>query len=151
MVASIIAECQAQDMSILMIDLPNDDGTGTFGDYTPYHNGFYFDISKESNNLVQPLDLSKIPEEQREERAKAHRNDVNLIVLQLVLGSQSFDGFLSQTIESLIPLGTKAFYDDPNIQRRFALAKKGGLGSAAWENTPTLADMEYFFFSLQTT
>ncbi|ACC85367.1 helicase HerA domain-containing protein [Nostoc punctiforme] len=145
LVASIIAECQAQDMSILMIDLPNDDGTGTFGDYTPYHNGFYFDISKESNNLVQPLDLSKIPEEQREERAKAHRNDVNLIVLQLVLGSQSFDGFLSQTIESLIPLGTKAFYDDPDIQQRFALAKKGGLGSAAWENTPTLADMEHFF------
>ncbi|BAY80481.1 hypothetical protein NIES25_69690 (plasmid) [Nostoc linckia NIES-25] len=145
LVASIIAECQAQDMSVLMIDLPNDDGTGTFGDYTPYHNGFYFDISKESNNLVQLLDLSKIPQEQRSERAKAHRNDVNLIVLQLVLGSQSFDGFLSQTIESLIPLGTKAFYDDPDIQRRFAEAKKAGLGSTAWDNTPTLADMEYFF------
>ncbi|MBD2358593.1 DUF87 domain-containing protein [Tolypothrix sp. FACHB-123] len=145
LVSSIIAECQAQDMSVLMIDLPNDDGTGTFGDYTPYHNGFYFDISKESNNLVQPLDLSKIPVEQREERAKAHKNDVNLIVLQLVLGSQTFDGFLSQTIESLIPLGTKAFYDDPDIQRRFALAKKEGLGSVAWENTPTLADMEHFF------
>lgn len=42
LVSSIIAECQAQDMSVLMIDLPNDDGTGTFGDYTPYHNGFYF-------------------------------------------------------------------------------------------------------------
>jgi hypothetical protein len=145
LVASVIAECQAQDMSILMIDLPNDDGSGTFGDYTPYHNGFYFDISKESNNLVQPLDLSKIPEEQREERAKAHRNDVNLIVLQLVLGSQQFDGFLAQTIESLIPIGTKAFYDDPDIQKRFAEAKQGGLGSAAWDNTPTLADMENFF------
>ncbi|MBD2302259.1 helicase HerA domain-containing protein [Nostoc sp. FACHB-190] len=145
LVASIIAECQAQNMSVLMIDLPNDDGTGTFGDYTPYHNGFYFDISKESNNLVQTLDLSKIPPEQREERAKAHRNDVNLIVLQLVLGSQSFDGFLSQTIESLIPLGTKAFYDDPDIQKRFAEAKKAGLGSIAWDNTPTLADMEHFF------
>jgi hypothetical protein len=95
--------------------------------------------------FVQPLDLSKIPKEQQEERVKAHRNDVNLIVLQLVLGSQSFDGFLAQTIESLIPLGIKAFYDDPDIQRRFVEAKKGGLGSAAWENTPTLVDMERFF------
>ncbi|MBD2504063.1 helicase HerA domain-containing protein [Anabaena azotica] len=145
LVSSIIGECQAQDMSVLMIDLPNDDGTGTFGDYTPYHNGFYFDISKESNNLVQPLDLSKIPPEQWEDRLQAHRNDVNLIVLQLVLGSQTFDGFLSQTIESLIPLGTKAFYDHPDIQQRFAKAKKEGLGSVAWDDTPTLADMEHFF------
>ncbi|MCC5638763.1 DUF87 domain-containing protein [Nostoc sp. CHAB 5844] len=145
LVASIIAECQAQDMSVLMIDLPNDDGSGTFGDYTPYHNGFYFDISKESNNLVQPLNLSKIPPEQREDRIKAHRNDVNLIVLQLVLGSQQFDGFLAQTIESLIPLGIKAFYDSPEIQRHFDAAETEGLGSAAWANTPTLVDMEQFF------
>jgi hypothetical protein len=145
LVSSIIAECLALGMSILMIDLPNDDGSGTFGDFTPYYNGFYFDISKQSNNLVQPLDLTKIPLEQREDRVKAHRNDVNLIVLQLVLGSQSFDGFLAQTIESLIPLGTKAFYEDPDIQRRFESAKKEGLGSAAWANTPTLVDMEQFF------
>ncbi|AUT04637.1 AAA family ATPase (plasmid) [Nostoc sp. CENA543] len=145
LVSSIIAECLALGMSTLMIDLPNDDGSGTFGDFTPYYNGFYFDIARESNNLVQPLDLSKIPEEQQEERVKAHRNDVNLIVLQLVLGSQSFDGFLAQTIESLIPLGIKAFYDDSDIQRRFVEAKKGGLGSAAWGNTPTLVDMERFF------
>ncbi|MFN6572012.1 helicase HerA domain-containing protein [Dendronalium sp. ChiSLP03b] len=145
LVSSIIAECLALGMSILMIDLPNDDGSGTFGDFTPYYNGFYFDISKQSNNLVQPLDLSKIPKEQREDRVKAHRNDVNLIVLQLVLGSQQFDGFLAQTIESLIPLGTKAFYDNPDIQRRFDQAKQAGIGSAAWANTPTLVDMERFF------
>ncbi|MHC5824350.1 MAG: helicase HerA domain-containing protein, partial [Nostoc sp.] len=84
LVSSIIAECLAKDMSILIIDLPNDDGSGTFGDFTPHYNGFYFDISRQSNNIVQPLDLSKIPLEQREDRVKAHRNDVNLIVLQLV-------------------------------------------------------------------
>ncbi|TVP62431.1 MAG: DUF87 domain-containing protein [Nodularia sp. (in: Bacteria)] len=145
LVSPILAECQAQGMSILMIDLPNDDGTGTFGDYTPYHNGFYFDISKESNNLVQPLDLTKIPEDQKQDRIRSHRNDVNLIVLQLVLGSQTFDGFVAQTIESLIPLGTKAFYEDPEIQRRFEEARLAGLGSAAWANTPTLVDMEPFF------
>ncbi|MBD2503908.1 helicase HerA domain-containing protein [Anabaena azotica] len=145
LVSSILAECQAQGMSVLMIDLPNDDGTGTFGDYTPYHNGFYFDISRESNNLVQPLDLSKIPEEEWEERIKDHRDDVNSIILQLVLGSQQLDGFLSSTIQSLIPLGTKAFYDDPDIKRRFAEARAGGLGSSAWANTPTLVDMDKFF------
>lgn len=145
LIAYIIAECLAMGMSVLMIDLPNDDGTGTFGDFTPYFNGFYFDISKQSNNLVQPLDLSKIADEQKAERIKAHRNDVNLIVLQLVLGNNKFDGFLAQTIESLIPLGTKAFYDDPEIIQRFEAARVGGLGSDAWANTPTLVDMERFF------
>ncbi|WP_244142154.1 AAA family ATPase [aff. Roholtiella sp. LEGE 12411] len=145
LVASIIAECLSLAMSITMIDLPNDDGSGTFGDFTPYYGGFYFDISKQSNNLVQPLDLSKVPEEQTEDRVKAHRSDVNLILLQLVLGSQQFDGFLAQTIESLIPLGTKAFYEDPDIQRRFTEARVDGLGSTAWTNTPTLVDMEKFF------
>lgn len=148
LVATIIAECLATGMSVLIIDLPNDDGTGTFGDFTPYHNGFYFNIAKESNNLVQPIDLSAIPEwdvEGREERIKLHRNDVNLIVLQLVLGSQKFDGFLAQTIESLIPLGTKAFYEHSDIQRRFELARISQIGTPEWDNTPTLVDMEQFF------
>ncbi len=145
LVASIISECLALGMSVTMIDLPNDDGTGTFRDFTPYYGGFYFDISKQSNNLVQPLDLSKVPLSQREERVKSHRSDVNLILSQLVLGSQQFDGFLVQTIESLIPLGTKAFYEDPDVKRRFSEARSGGLSSAAWANTPTLVDMERFF------
>ena len=146
LVATIIAECLALGMSVLIIDLPNDDGTGTFGDFTPYNKGFYFDISKESNNLVQPLDLSNVlNEEERLDRIRAHRNDVILIVSQLVLGSQVFDGFLAHTIESVIPLGIKAFYDEPEIQQRFELARRDGLGSTAWDNTPTLADMEPFF------
>ncbi len=145
--ARIIGEALAQGMSVLIIDLPNDDGTGTFGDYTPYFGGVYFDISKESNNLVQQLNLSNVPSEEREERSRAHRNDVIQIILQLVLGSNSssFDGILAQTIESVIPLGIKAFYDHPDIQRRFEEARREGLGSMAWLNTPTLVDMERFF------
>lgn len=145
LISYIIAECLAMGMSVLMIDLPNDDGTGTFGDFTPYFNGFYFDISKQSNNLVQPLDLTSVPEEQRLDRIKAHRNDVNSIVLQLVLGNNKFEGFLAPTIESLIPLGTKAFYEDSDIIQRFEAARIGGIGSQAWANTPTLVDMEKFF------
>ncbi len=147
LVSTILAECQSLGMSILCIDLPNDDGTGTFGDYTPYQNGFYFDISKESNNIVQPLDLSDVPLEDRQERIKSHRNDVILIVSQLVLGdsSQNFDGFLAQTIESLIPLGIQAFYEDESIKNRFQLAQEKGLGSPEWDETPTLADLEDFY------
>lgn len=147
-VATMIFQYLALGMSVLIIDLPNDDGTGTFGDFTPYYGGFYFDIAKESNNLVQPIDLSAIAEsdtEGREKRLEFHRNDVNLIVLQLVLGSQKFDGFLAQTIESLIPLGVKAFYENPDIQRRFEVAQRAGMGTAAWDDTPTLVDMEEFF------
>ena len=146
--APIIGECLALGMSVLIIDLPNDDGTGTFGDYTPFFGGFYFDISRESNNLVQPLDLTNVPSDERSERKKAHRNDVHLIVTQLVQGSQGeqvFDGFLAHTIESVIPLGIKAFYDDVEIQKRFEAAMSDGIGTPAWDDTPTLADMEPFF------
>lgn len=66
-------------------------------------------------------------------------------MLQLVIGSQKFDGLLSQTIESVIPLGTKAFYEDADIQERFELAHKAGINTPEWANTPTLADMEKFF------
>ncbi|MBW4689971.1 MAG: DUF87 domain-containing protein [Komarekiella atlantica HA4396-MV6] len=146
--AAILTECLAQGMSGLIIDFPNPDGTGTFGDYTPYYNGFYFDISKESNNLMQPLDLSEIPEDDidgRNYRIQNHRHDINTIVEQLVLGTQSFDGLIASTIESLIPLGVEAFYQDPDIQQRFALAQKQGIGSSAWADTPTLVDLEPFF------
>lgn len=148
LVATMISQYLALGMSVLIIDLPNDDGSGTFGDFTPYYGGFYFNIAKESNNLVQPIDLSAIPEwdvEGRKERLLFHRNDVNLIVLQLVLGSQKFSDFLAQTIESLIPLGVKAFYSDPDIQRRFELARLSGIGTQQWDDTPTLVDMEKFF------
>ncbi|WP_341531436.1 AAA family ATPase (plasmid) [Nostoc sp. UHCC 0302] len=147
-IAALFTECIAQGMSGIIIDFPNPDGTGTFGDYTPYFNGFYFDISKESNNLMQPLDLSEIPEddiEGRNYRLQNHRNDINTIVEQLVLGAQSFDGLIASTIESLIPLGVEAFYQDPEIQQRFVLAQKQGIGSSAWADTPTLVDLEPFF------
>ncbi|MBA3920205.1 MAG: DUF87 domain-containing protein [Nostocaceae cyanobacterium] len=146
LIGAIIAECLALSMSVLIIDLPNDDGSGTFGDFTPFFGGFYFDISRERNNLVQPLDLGGITDPvERAERIKAHRNDVILIVTQLVLGSLKFDGFLVQTIESLIPLGIKAFYENPKIIARFEAARRDGLGSEAWANTPTLSDLETFY------
>lgn len=146
LVASIIAECLALGMSFLIIDLPNADGSGTFGDFTNYFAGIYFDISRESNNLMQPLNLNCVTsEEDRKERIQAHRNDVIVIISQLVLGSNSLDGFLFQTIESLIPLGIKAFYQNPSIQARFVAAAQEGLGSKAWDNTPTLADLIEFF------
>jgi Helicase HerA, central domain len=146
LVASVLCLCLALDMSIVIIDLPNSDGTGTFGDFTPFFNGIYFDISKESNNLMQLLDVSQLTNEEEErERIQAHRNDVILILNQLILGSNTLDGFLIQTIESLIPLGIAAFYQDSKIQERFEEARKGGLNSLAWKDTPTLADLINFF------
>lgn len=146
LVASMIAECLAEDMSFLIIDLPNDDGIGSFGDLTTFFNGSYFDISRESNNLLQPPDLSSIrSEEEKARRKQAYRNDVILIITQLVLSSHSLEGFLVQTIESLIPLGMKAFYEDSAIQARFEAASIAGLGSSAWNDSPTLVDLLEFF------
>ncbi len=145
LVAQIITECLAQNLSFLILDLPNDDGTGTFGDFTPFFNGAYFNISKESNNLLELPDLTGLSSEDKKERERLHRNDVNLIVSQLVIGSGALDGFLIDTIESLIPLGIAAFYKDGAIQKRFSAAAKAGIGTTAWQNTPTLIDLERYF------
>jgi type IV secretory pathway VirB4 component len=144
--ACILAYCLAQNMSAITLDLPNSDGTGTFGDFTPFFNGIYFDISKESNNLMQPLDVSTITnQEEQNRRIQEHRNDVTLIITRLVLVTDRLEGFLVETIESLIPLGINAFYQDPEIQARFEAARREGLGSKAWNNTPTIADLKEFY------
>jgi Helicase HerA, central domain len=146
LIASILALCIALGMPCIIVDIPNADGIGTYYDFTLFYNGFYFDISKESNNLVQPPNLSHITnEEERKGRLEDHRNDLILIVNRLVLGSNSLDGFLVETIESLIPLGIKSFYEDEAIKSRFENARKGGLGSQEWGNTPTLRDLIDFY------
>lgn len=148
LLASMIAECLALGMSFLIIDLPNDDGVGTFGDLTSFFDGFYFNIARESNNLLQPLNLAGITnEEERNQRIQAHRNDVILIITQLVLGSKQIEGLLVQTIESLIPLGVKAFYEDYQVQERFRKARMAGFGSSEWANTPVLSDLVKFYSS----
>lgn len=148
LVASMIAECLALGMSFVIIDLPNADGSGTFGDLTHFFNGFYFDISRESNNIMQRLNLAHIDVQEREWRIQAHMSDVILIVTQLILGStNSLSGFLTQTIESVIPLIIRAFYEDTEIQQRFSAAESDGFASSAWSNTPTLKDLFPFVSS----
>lgn len=130
----------------IIIDLPGSDGKGSFSDFSLFFGGIYFDISKESNNVLQlpALDFIRNKEE-RERRRQEYINDVILIVTRLILGNGNLDSFLTETIESLIPLGIKAFYDDAAIQDRFIKAKKEGLGSKAWDNTPTLQDLVPFY------
>lgn len=144
-VAGIANECIAQGMAFLLIDLPNADGTGTFRDWTLFFNGFYYDIARESNNLAEHPALENMSEEERAEAMSAFKTDVDFIIQHLVLGSTSKDDFLTQTVESLIPLGTKAFYEDPEIQSRFAAGKAAPIGSPDHQNTPTLVDLQQFY------
>lgn len=143
----MVAEAMARDMRFMIVDLPSKDGTGTFGDFTNYYDGTYFDISRESTNLVEPLDLTGVPKDEHEDRNRLHLADMNLIVQQLVLGSRVYEGLLAARIESLIPLGLNAFFADPGIQRRFAYGLKAPIGSADWKATPTLPDLEPFYSS----
>lgn len=145
MVAQIATECLAQDMSFLIVDLPNKDGTGTFGDWTSYFNGLYFDIARESVNILEPLDLSGVPEDEHDERNRLHFSDIILIIQQLVLGSKSYDSLLPSRIEALIPLGLHAFYNNAEIKDRFKAGMAAPIGSAVHQNTPTLVDLERFY------
>jgi len=145
LVSGMKAECLAQDMRWLTVDLPSKDGTGTFGDLTSYYNGEYFDISRNSVNFVEPLDLSDVPENEHVERNRLHLADLNLIVQQLVLGSRSYDGLLAARIEALVPLGLNAFFADSKIKQRFIDGIRAPIGSPAHRATPTLIDLEPFY------
>lgn len=149
LVASMIVNFLACGRPFFIIDYPNKDGSGTFGDFTKWLNAIYFDVSRESINLMQRLNLEHITDEQdRQWRQKAHLKDVTGIVTQLILGdSSSLDGFLMQTIKSVIPLIINAFYEDKDIQARFTAAQRDGFDSIAWGNTPTLRDLPTFVSS----
>lgn len=148
LLASFILECVSLGIPFILLDLPNPDGTGSFKELVLFLGGVYFDISRESNNILQLPNLDSITDEDtRQERELDYIEDVKTVITQLVLGSHtdSLDSFLTQTIQSLIPQGLEAFYEDPAIKQRFHKAQVNGLGSSQWADTPTLRDLIPFY------
>ncbi|NES25089.1 MAG: hypothetical protein F6K41_40815, partial [Symploca sp. SIO3E6] len=146
LVSGILTQALAYQMPIVALDYPKPDGTSTFTDYTKFmgSNGAYFDIAKESNNLFEQPDLRQLSEEERQDRFRDYVAFLESALMTMVLGSSSENPLLFQTVRSILNLALNAFFDDPEIEKRYQAALEEGFGSLAWHTTPTLKDFLLF-------
>lgn len=146
LVSGILTQALAHNIPIVALDFPKPDGTSTFTDYTEFMGkaGAYFDISKQSNNLFEQPDLHLLTPEQQQDRLLDYSAFLESALMTMVLGSSTDNKLLAQTIRSLLNLALTAFFADQTIQKRYQEARQEGLGSMAWQHTPTLKDFLRF-------
>jgi hypothetical protein len=141
LVSGILTQALARNIPVVALDYPKPDGTSTFTDYTYYleGNGGYFDISKEALNLFDRPNLDNIEPLQRIERLADYQDFLGNCLLAMCIG-ESKDELLNQTVRSILFASLKYFFSSEEIQKRYQNAEQGGIGSEAWQDTPTLAD-----------
>jgi hypothetical protein len=155
MVSALLTQALCNDQQIVALDFPKPDGTSTFTDYTHFIKelGAYFDITKESSNILELPDLRAFDEEQADERLRDFKSFVESALMTMVFGAgqnnlSSSERQLRQLIRSLLVPVINSFFEDEGIKARYDLAISEGFGTDAWLATPTLADfLEYFLVS----
>jgi hypothetical protein len=143
LVSGMLTQFLAEGYPIVCLDYPKPDGTSTFSDYAGFlkPRAAYFDIGRESNNLLEQPDLHHLPAEQQRERFEDYKSFLESALVTMVLPSAQEDPLLEQTVRSLVGRALTNFFKDEDIQQRYAAALEGGFGSAAWLQTPTLRDL----------
>ncbi|WP_204141918.1 hypothetical protein [Halomicronema sp. CCY15110] len=141
-VSGMMSQFLAHGYPIVCLDYPKPDGTSTFTDYAKFlePNAAYFDIGRESNNLMEMPNLSGLSAEQKEERFQDYKAFLESALVTMVLPSTEGQVLLEQTIRSLLGRALNRYFKDSAIRERYAAAEAAGYGSAAWDNTPTLHD-----------
>jgi hypothetical protein len=155
MISEVLQMGLAHNLPIIVMDFPPSDAASTFKDWTHYNGGAYFDIGRESANLLEIPDLSSFTEKEQAERMTDFKEFVCSALMLMVFGSgepqTTNDRMLKQGIRSIIIPAVDAFYNHPNIKRRFAEAYAGGMSSQAWQEIPTLNDFIALFDSTLKT
>lgn len=148
LVAGGLTRFLAEGYPIVALDYPKPDGTSTFTDYATFlePRAAYFDIGKESNNLMEKPDLRHLDldEEKLIERFNDYKSFLEGALVTMVLPSAQQDAMLEQTVRALIGQALTNFFNDPKIDQRYEAALAGGFGSAEWKQTPTLHDFVRF-------
>lgn len=145
LVSGILTQALAHNIPVVALDFPKPDGTSTFTDYTQFiEGGAYFDISKQSNNLFEQPDLRLLSPEEQRDRQLDYTAFLESALMTMVLGAETDNPLLSQTVRSLLNIALTAFFADEGIKQRYRTAMEGGFGTIAWQKTPTLQDFLYF-------
>jgi len=141
--SGLLTQALAHGMPVVAMDYPKPDGTSTFTDYTEFmgERGAYFNVSKESSNLLEVPDLSNLSPDLQRDRFEDYKDFLVSALMTMVIGSKvSEDKALADMVRSILTLAIDAFYRDDQIRDRYAMAFTNGFGSDAWKTMPTLHD-----------
>lgn len=108
---------------IVALDYPKQDGTSTFSDYTNFlPGGAYFDVGRESNNILEKPDLRRLTADEQRERFEDAKSFQEGFLETMVLPN-SQDVMLSQTVRSLLGRALTHYYADTSIINRYDAAR----------------------------
>jgi len=129
---------------VVALDYPKSDGTSTFSDYADFlgDRAAYFDIGKESSNIMEIPDLRGLPPDVKAERFDDYKSFLESSLLMLV---KSSDEGLNQMSRAIIGKALNGFFDDDTINNRYDAALEGGFSSPQWQEVPTLIDLAPFY------
>jgi len=150
LISGALTRFLAEGHPIVALDYPKPDGTSTFSDYAAFlePRAAYFDIGKESNNLMEKPNLRhlNLDEEKLKERFDDYKAFLEGALVTMVLPQKAGeeDATLQLTVRILIGRALTAFFADLEIDRRYEAAFDHGFGSVAWNQMPTLKDFADF-------
>ncbi|MEL7316525.1 MAG: hypothetical protein AAFN08_16515 [Cyanobacteria bacterium J06559_3] len=126
LVSGMLTTCLASGLPIVCMDYPKPDGTSTFTDYAKFlePRAAYFDIGKESNNLLELPDIRHLEGDEWRERFDDYKSFLESAIVTMVM-PQSSDSMLEQTVRSIIGRGLTVFFDDAVIMGRYDAALEG--------------------------
>ncbi|NJL63257.1 MAG: hypothetical protein HC903_17310 [Methylacidiphilales bacterium] len=135
----------SQGIPVVGMDIPAADGESSFktaiallGDA-----GAYFDLSRASNNLMEPPDLRHFDLEDRASRMKSWRSFIRNALGVIVMGRLDAP-HLAQRVDAILLRSLEIFLSDPDIIERYNLAFSKGWKSSEWQDMPTLKDFTRF-------
>jgi hypothetical protein len=112
----------SQGIPVVGMDIPAADGESSFktaiellGDA-----GAYFDLSRASNNLMEPPDLRDFDPEERASRMKSWRSFIRNALSVIVMGR--LDAPHLAQIDAILMQALDVFLSDPDIIERYNLA-----------------------------
>lgn len=142
-----IIHALVRKMNVTIMDLTKEGSEySTYAPFVEFMGGAQYDTGKNSNNLVELIDVRSMDPKSAENRLQAFYKNTIQMVLSLVLDNRRDSGRLPiNEIESIVTMAVTAFYADPTIRRQCDAAREAGIGTAAWQDWPTLKHLYQFF------
>ncbi|MCL1475103.1 ATP-binding protein [Argonema antarcticum] len=141
----MMLDALSQGIPVVGMDMPAADGESSFktGIELLGDAGAYFDLSRASNNLMEPPDLRRFNQNERTQRMQSWRSFIRNALGVIVMGKLNAP-HLAQRVDAILMQALDIFLSDPDIIERYNLAFNQGWKSAEWQEIPTLKDFLRF-------
>lgn len=142
-VAHLVAEQRAKGIPVFIFDMPKADGYSSHQGLCEFlgTDAAYINVAREKINIFELPDLSKIQNAQDKE---VKRNEFKDFLIEIMTKRVMYNErtISSETVKSILTLAIEKFFskEQNEIRRRIDAAQKGGIGSPAWQEYPTIKD-----------